>query len=37
MRKKVGYIIDNIDNTSISKNDITELHNLFIKIIQIDQ
>ena len=30
-KKKVGYIIDNIDNTSISKNDITELHNLFIK------
>lgn len=30
-KKKIGYIIDNIDNSSISKNDITELHNLFIK------
>ncbi len=30
-KKKIGYIIDNIDNNSISKNDISELHNLFIK------
>ena len=30
-RKKIGYIIDNIDNNSISKSDIVELHNLFIK------
>ena len=30
-KKKVGYIIDNIDNNSISKNDVVELHNLFVK------
>ena len=30
-RKKTGYIIDNIDSSSISKSDIVELHNLFIK------
>tara|TARA_Y100000741_G_C18238377_1_gene552620 strand:+ start:36 stop:1220 length:1185 start_codon:yes stop_codon:yes gene_type:complete len=30
-KKKIGYIIDNIDNSSISKNDIVELHNLFVK------
>jgi len=30
-KTKIGYIIDNIDNSSISKSDIVELHNLFIK------
>lgn len=30
-KKKMGYIIDNIDSNSISKNDIVELHNLFVK------
>jgi len=30
-KKKIAYIIDNIDNSNISKSDIVELHNLFIK------
>lgn len=30
-RKKMAYIIDNIDNNSFSKNDINELYSLFIK------
>lgn len=30
-RKKIAYIIDNIDNNSLSKNEINELYSLFIK------
>ena len=30
-KKKIGYIIDNIDNNILSKNDIIDLHSLFIK------
>jgi len=30
-RKKLAYIIDNIDSSSLSKSDINELHSLFIK------
>tara|TARA_Y100000389_G_C17447792_1_gene512702 strand:+ start:1121 stop:2329 length:1209 start_codon:yes stop_codon:yes gene_type:complete len=30
-KKKLGYIIDNIDNSILSKNDILDLHSLFIK------
>ncbi len=30
-KKKMGYIIDNIDQSSLSKSDINELHSIFIK------
>tara|TARA_B100001173_G_scaffold291565_1_gene283056 strand:+ start:597 stop:1796 length:1200 start_codon:yes stop_codon:yes gene_type:complete len=30
-KKKMGYIIDNIDNNILSKNDIIDLHSLFKK------
>lgn len=30
-KKKMGYVIDNIESSIFSKNDIVELHNLFIK------
>ena len=30
-KKKLAYIIDNIDNSILSKNDIIELHTLFVK------
>ena len=30
-KKKLAYIIDNMDSSSLSKSDINELHSLFIK------
>ena len=30
-KRQLAYIIDNIDNNSLSKSDINELHSLFIK------
>lgn len=30
-KKKIAYIIDNMDNNILSKNDIIDLHSLFIK------
>lgn len=30
-RKKIGYIIDNLDQSSLSKSEINELHSIFIK------
>ena len=30
-KKKLAYIIDNMESNSLSKSDINELHSLFIK------